>query len=100
MFINQINRLQQLDQLIRQKRTGNADELATTLGISRRQVYNWLDELKSLGLEIGYDRYRQSFIYNKPYHIKIDIKVKELSKEDAKKLNAGINFSKKNYFVQ
>ena len=46
MIFKQIERFQYLDQLIRQKRTGNADELARKLKISRRQVYNCLEEFK------------------------------------------------------
>lgn len=99
MIFKQINRLQQLDQLIRQKQTGNAEILAKKLGISRRQTYNWLDELKSLGLQIEYNRQKQSFIYLKPYQVKFNIEIKELTKEETRKINAGKNFSKINVIV-
>ncbi len=100
MFSKQINRLQQIDQLIRQKRTGNADELAYKLEISRRQVYNWLDEFKGLGLEIEYNREIKSYVYLKPYQINIILDIKELTVIETTEVEAGINFLKKNYFVQ
>jgi len=78
MIFKLLNRLQQIDQLIRQKRTGNADELAAKLNISRRQVYYWLEELKSYGLEIDYNRDIKSFVYQKPYEVTITFKVKEI----------------------
>lgn len=78
MIFKLFNRLQQIDQLIRQKRTGNAEELAAKLSISRRQVYYWLEELKSYGLEIDYNRDLKSFVYRKKYEITIAFTVREI----------------------
>ncbi len=78
MIFKLFNRLQQIDQLIRQKRTGNAEELAAKLNISRRQVYYWLEELKSHGLEIDYNRDLKSFVYRKSYEITIAFSVREI----------------------
>jgi predicted DNA-binding transcriptional regulator YafY len=93
-------RLQQIDQLIRQKRTGNAEELAEKLNISRRQVYNWIEVLKSYGLELDYRREIKSFVYLKPYQINISLDIKELSYKETTEIKAGINFLKKSSFVQ
>ena len=79
MFFKYLNRLQYLDQLIRQKRTGNAIELACKLKVSRRQVYNCLEELKDFGLQIDYNRHLRSFTYQKSYEVKIIFEIKELS---------------------
>ncbi len=78
MIFKLLNRAQQIDQLIRQKRTGNADELAVKLNISRRQVYYWLEELRNYGLEIEYNRDLKSFVYLKTYEITIAFNVKEI----------------------
>ncbi|MFW5701254.1 MAG: HTH domain-containing protein, partial [Cyclobacteriaceae bacterium] len=93
------NRLQQIDQLIRQKRTGNAEELAKKLNISRRHVYRWLEEFKNLGLEIDYNRERKSFVYLKPYQINISLDIRELKVSETTEIEAGIRFLKKNLFV-
>lgn len=95
MIFKLLDRLGRIDQLIRQKRTGNAEEFAEKLNISRRQVYNWLDELKSYGLEIAYDRELRSFVYLKSYQINISFDIKELSKEEAIEIKAGVNILKK-----
>jgi len=97
MIYKFINRLEQIDQLIRQRRTGNAEEFACKLNISRRQVYNWIDDLRSHGLEIAYSRELRSFIYLKPYKIKIAFEITELSDEEAFNINAGIKILKKSF---
>jgi predicted DNA-binding transcriptional regulator YafY len=99
MIFKQLNRLQRIDQLIRQKRTGNAEELAEKLNISRRHVYRWLEEFKSLGLEIDYNRERKSFVYLKPYQINITLDIRELTVKETSEIEAGINFLKKILFV-
>lgn len=101
MLFKQLNRLNHLNQLIRQKRTGNADALAEKLSISRRQVYNCLEELKDLGLEVAYSRCKQSYVYRKPYQIKVTVEIKELTKDEIRNIGgAEFNFLKKNCFVQ
>ena len=95
MIFKQLNRLQQIDQLIRQRRTGNADELAQKLRISRRLVYYWLDELKEMGLELYYNREVKSFVYHKPYKINISFEIKELTYDELLETEAGVNFSQK-----
>jgi predicted DNA-binding transcriptional regulator YafY len=82
MFFKHLNRLQQIDQLIRQQRTGNAGMLAQKLGVSRRQVYYFLDELRELGLEIDYSRELGSFHYRKPYRINISIDIENVSEDE------------------
>ena len=95
MFFKQLNRLQQIDQLIRQQRTGNAESLAKKLEVSRRQVYNYLEELKALGLKIDYNREVKSFVYARPYRIDINIDIRDLSQEEAFKTEGGKNYLKK-----
>ena len=89
MIFKQLYRVQQIDQLIRQKRTGSADELANKLQISRRQVYNWLEELKDMGLEIKYNRALKSFVYLKSYKVNIAFDVMELTNDELKSIKAG-----------
>lgn len=94
MILKQINRLQYIDQLIRQRRTGNAEEFANRLNISRRQLYYWLEELKDMGLEIGYNRAIKSYVFLKPYKIEINFQISELSDAEINGGNAGISVKK------
>lgn len=62
-FLDQLQVLDRLDQLIRLKATGNSKDLANRLGISFRNVYNLIAILKDLGAQILYCRVRQSYYY-------------------------------------
>jgi hypothetical protein len=89
MIIKILDRLARLDQLIRTNRTGTAEELAQKLGISRRQLYNYFDEMKAFGLEIEFDRYAQTFRYCNNVRLKIHIKAEPLSVADTKRIDGG-----------
>ena len=91
MIFKYINRLEQVDQLIRQQRTGNAQEFAKKVRLSRRQIYNCLDQLKRLGLEIGYNRDNKTFYYKRNYKVKFSFEVEELSDNESAKNQAGID---------
>lgn len=82
MIQKKLNQLLQIDQLIRLKRTGNANEFSRKIGISRRHLYNRLEELKDLDLDISYDRNIQSYFYTRPYKIDIIFNIRELTEEE------------------
>lgn len=81
-FIRQIERLQMLNKLICEERTGTPEELADRLGVSRRQLYSYFDLLKDFGLEIGFSRKTNSFYYceKKDLRISLNIQVQESTK--------------------
>ena len=60
-----LNRLKKFDQLIRQRATGTPAQLAEKLNISERMVYNYINELRDIGLPITYCNQQQSYIYTK-----------------------------------
>jgi len=62
-LIKQVERLRQLNELIRSKKSGPPLELAEKLGISRRQLYNILEDLKGHQIPIEYSRRMRSFYY-------------------------------------
>ena len=97
MFFKHLNRLQRIDQMIRQQRTGNADSLARKLNVSRRQVYYFLTELKDMGVDIEYCREVNSFVYVKPIRIDINIDIRELTEEEILEAAGGINFIQNNW---
>jgi predicted DNA-binding transcriptional regulator YafY len=93
MLLEEINRLQQIDRLIRLNNTGNAQQFARKLNISRRQVYNIIETLKDIGLEIEYNRHIGSFVYAKPYKINISFEIEELPEHEAINVNGGFILS-------
>lgn len=66
-----INRINLLDKLIREKRTGTPEMLAERLSLSVSRLYVVLDELKHRGAPIKYSRQAQTYFYKEPFEISI-----------------------------
>lgn len=74
-LFEQINRIQVLHTLIMQETTGTPQELAERFHLSKRQLYNLLDELKDIGANIKYSRISKTFYYNNNFQIDISYKI-------------------------
>lgn len=68
-----VNRLQQIDNLIRQRATGNSWEFARKVGICRSVLMSNLEEIKSFGAPISYDRINKTYKYDYDYKLIIKI---------------------------
>ena len=69
-------RIEKLLKLINDENTGSPGNFANSLGISRRQLYNILEELKIMGVPIEYSRSRKTFYLQSEYIIKINVSMK------------------------
>lgn len=87
-----LSRVQQADQLIRLKSTGSPRNFGELLNISERQVYNLIDDLRTLGAPIVYDRCRQTYYYTRHVKINATICVEELSEIETLKISGGSIF--------
>ncbi|WP_143961322.1 HTH domain-containing protein [Litoribacter populi] len=94
-FIKQIERMQLLVKLVKSRRTGSPDDLADRLGISRRQLYVYLDYLKDYGLEICFSRTENSFVYCDEKEIVIDLNIKVL---DVREMHSIVGGKKQKIF--
>mgnify|MGYP002397563204 CR=1 FL=1 len=63
-FISNFHRIECLEQLIRLKATGTPDQLAERLGVSRRTVFNLIENLRQMGKDIKYDPNRKTYYYD------------------------------------
>lgn len=72
---NKIYRINKLHQLIAARNTGTPDEFASSMQLSRRHLYNLLDELRSMGAHISYSRANHTFYYENAFHIEVTIKI-------------------------
>lgn len=88
-FIKQIERLQLLNKLIQEQNTGTPEELANRLNLSRRQLYNYIEELKDIGLEVCYSRRYTSFYFENRKKLKIDFSLEILETEEKLKIDGG-----------
>ncbi len=89
VFIKQIERLQLLNKLVREQRTGSPEELASRLGVSRRQLYAYLEFLKDYGIDIVYSRKTNSFNFINGKEIKIEFQFQVLDEQVSRNINGG-----------
>ena len=88
-YIKQIERLQFLNKLIIQKKTGSPVELAERLRLSKRQIYNLIDELKDLGVPIFYCKKLKSYCYKESFKLNIQFSLTLLEGKEEKKISGG-----------
>ncbi len=69
-FLEQIQQLERLDQLIRLKATGSPKDLAEKLEVSERSVYNFMEVMRCLGADIKYCSQRNSYCYESKFLFK------------------------------
>jgi predicted DNA-binding transcriptional regulator YafY len=86
--------LERIDQMIRQEKTGDSFEFSTRLGLSRRQLYYYLDEMKEIGLPILYDRKNKTFYYEKQCRLRIHVSITELEDSEERILFGGMKMKK------
>jgi predicted DNA-binding transcriptional regulator YafY len=94
-FIKQIERLQQLNKLVREQRTGSPEELAKRIGVSRAKLYLMLDELRDEGVEIKFAKRLNSFFYENCAGISVVFSLKVLESTEIRNISAG---KRLNYF--
>lgn len=70
-LIKYIERLQRIDKLIVMKATGTPEEFAEKLGIKRSTLFQSLQEMRDMGVDIRYSWSRQSYYYADDRRIKI-----------------------------
>ncbi len=68
-----IQRLERIFQMIKQGKTGSAEQFSKRIGISRRQLFSHLEEMRNLGIPIVYNRKQHSYILEKKCEFKINI---------------------------
>lgn len=92
-----IDRINLLDKLIRQRRTGTQSELAIRLGLSVSRLARIIEYLKDIGAPIAFDRSLNTYYYEKEYSIQIKVEVQQenihlLDLNQMRQANAGDNF--------
>ncbi|MDW3195469.1 MAG: HTH domain-containing protein [Cytophagales bacterium] len=86
-FLEQARKLKRFQKLLENERTGSPSELGEKIGVSRTQIYNMIDQLRSKGACITYDRSAKTYRLDGKYPLKIQIE--ELSEEEYKNISGG-----------
>jgi hypothetical protein len=68
-LLKSIERIQQLNDLIRREATGTAIEFADKIGISRSMLMENIREMKELGAMIEYCPFRRSYFYTEEFKV-------------------------------
>ena len=66
-----IERLEKINDCLKEEKTGTAKEFAAKIGVSRSMLFYYLDYLKSYGIEIKYDPIKNSHVIYGNKKIKI-----------------------------
>jgi len=99
-LFQQIDRLEYIRYLIRTGATGDPVKFARRINVSRRQLYNLLDEIKNFGAEIKYSRTQHSFYYVTPFELDFKTKVRQLTVVETNIISKGFDSMLNNaYFL-
>lgn len=88
-LVEQIERLKYIHELIEKQQTGTSAEFAKKLHVSRRQLYNILEDLKIMGAPIAYDSLQRSYIYTRACEIQLSCDIRILTKEELNNISGG-----------
>jgi biotin operon repressor len=89
-FLRQIERIQELDRLVKKRSTGSPSKLANRLGISRSHLYNLISYLNDIGMQIKYSRSQCTFYYvNSQDKLEIEFSIKIVTSEKEYKIYGG-----------
>jgi len=61
--IKYLNRLRRMDSLISKMATGTPVEFAEKIGVKRSTLFQHLQEMREIGVDIKYSNIRQSYYY-------------------------------------
>lgn len=70
-FIEQLQLLERMDQLIKMHATGTPKQFAEKLAISQSRLYDYINILKEMGGKIEYSKYLHSYIFKEDVGFKI-----------------------------
>ena len=91
-FIKQMERIKKIHLLIRIEKTGSPDVFAKKLQLSRSQLYNILELMKSFDASIKYCRKKESYYYSKPFDLELKYSLKIIIDDETKEIFGGFNF--------
>lgn len=85
----QLERLTRINRLIKEEKTGTPEEFASFLHIGRRRLFEHLDELRTMGVQIGYSKQRGTYYFSNGHEIELSYSFKIISKESVKEIFGG-----------
>jgi ACT domain-containing protein len=90
-----IERFDLIFKLIKAEKTGTANEFAQKIGLSRSQLFNYLDYLKSYEIEIRYDLFKHSYVIENDVEIEIRQPIRILNDKELVIIDGGCSYFSK-----
>lgn len=98
--LKNLERLQQLHNLIDTETTGSPSELASKMNVSERLVYNLIEQLKDFEAAICYSRKSKTYYYCEDFQLEVNISVTVMSNNELTEIFAGSYFLQENTSLQ
>jgi len=92
-MINQFQRIQKINRMIKSASTGSPREFADELGISESHFYRCIDELQDMGVPIQYSRARRTYFYENNTELSLSFSLKIISDQGSKEIMGGIKIN-------
>jgi DNA-binding Lrp family transcriptional regulator len=87
-----LERIRFIDSLVKKRATGNYASLAKKLNLSKTELYNFLNEMKTEGIPISYSKKLNSFYYTEEGSATTKLYEREVTKEEMKSIKGGNGF--------
>ncbi len=86
----QLERFQQIIKLIKHERTGTPEEFASRLHIGKRRLYEHLDDIRDMGVQIDYSKQRSTYYFSNGNELELSYSFKLISDEKIKEIFGGL----------
>lgn len=92
--IEQLERLERMNDLIKAKCTGKPEMLCNKLNISRRQLFKDLEVFKDMGADIAYSKIGETYYYPNDHEMEISYSFRIIPKKETRNINGGFFLKK------
>jgi biotin operon repressor len=93
-----LDRISLMHKLVLRRSTGNPEEFAHQLGVSRSSLYELIDELRLRGAPIAYSKSVRTYYYKEPFEIQITCDLKPMTCQEEKQYTGGFNLPRILFF--
>jgi hypothetical protein len=87
--LQQLERIRQIIKLIKLERTGTPEEFASSMQISKRRLYDHLENFRDMGVEIDYSKQRNTYYFSNGHELVLHYSLKLISKEKEQEIYGG-----------
>jgi len=87
--LKQIEQLRKLHDMIKLEHTGSPKMIAKKMHVSERQLYNLIDQLRTMDAPIRFNRRANTYFYTRDFDLLVNISVKVIQGDQVLQIYAG-----------